>query len=75
MIVKKGLALLLCLLQESILAGVLEKLAGIDCKTQISVGCWIQMNLVVGSLYFCKNFGILMRYKCGVFYVDINNKT
>jgi hypothetical protein len=29
MIVKKGLALLLCLLQESSLAGVLEKLAGI----------------------------------------------
>jgi hypothetical protein len=35
MIVKKGLALLLCLLQESSLAGVLEKLAGILGRNRV----------------------------------------
>jgi hypothetical protein len=80
MIVKKGQGLLVCLLQARSLAGFLVTLAGILGrnrveKTQIGVGCWIEMNLVVGSLYLCQNFGILMRYKCGVFYVDINNKT
>jgi IS5 family transposase len=33
MIIKKGLSLLLYLLQVSGLAGVFEKLAAIDCKT------------------------------------------
>ncbi len=51
MIVKKGLGLLLCLLQASGLSGMLKKLAAIDRKTQISAGCWLEMNFAGATTY------------------------
>ena len=44
MIVKKGLGLLLRLLQACGLTEMFEKLGAIDCKIQMGAGCWLEMN-------------------------------